>query len=401
MNVNALLDRLSGRVLAIAVTVLLLAAAFFVFVGGGEDRALTAHFSRAVAIYEGSEVRLMGVRIGTVEAVVPEGDSVRVEMTYDSEYKLPKGAKAAIITPTLVADRFVQITPAYTEGAVLENGADIPLASTGTPVELDRIYRSLADLSEALGPNGMNKDGALSSVLSSGANALRGQGDLANKTLLSLSRAVEVFGDNRGPLFDTISQLSELTATLAANDAVVNQFIGDLTGVSAQLAGERDDLGKALASLAKVVTTVRGFVKDNRAALTSNIEDLTSVLGVLAKERASLATAIQLAPLGLGNLTLAYDVKTGSIGSRVQFGPTVQSLGNVLCDIVVNAKIPNPQLACEVLKALTKPLAQPGTDLAAGIQLPGLKVPSGTPSDSASALAERAQSLADLLGGGR
>lgn len=398
---QALLDRLSGRILAIAVTVLLLGAGFLVFVGGNEERALTAYFSRAVAIYEGSEVRLMGVRIGTVEAVVPEGDSVRVEMTYDSEYKLPAGAKAAIITPTLVADRFVQVTPAYTEGAVLEDGAEIPLASTGTPVELDRIYRSLADLSEALGPNGMNKKGALSSVLSSGADALRGQGDLANKTLLNLSRAVETFGDNRGPLFDTVSQLSELTATLAANDAVVNEFIGDLSGVSAQLAGERDELATALASLAKVVTTVRGFVKDNRAALTSNIEDLTSVLGVLAKERDSLATAIQLAPLGLGNLTLAYDVKTGSIGSRVQFGPTVQSLGNVLCDIVVNAKIPNPQLACEVLKAVTAPLAQPGTDVAAGVQVPGLKVPSSTPTDGASALAERAQSLADLLGGGR
>ncbi len=398
---TTLLDRLSGRVLAIAVTVLLLAATLFVFLGGGADRTLTAHFSRAVAIYEGSEVRLMGVRIGTVEAVVPEGESVRVEMTYDREYKLPRGAKAAIITPTLVADRFVQITPAYTEGAVLEDGADIPLASTGTPVELDRIYRSLADLSEALGPNGMNKEGALSSVLSSGADALRGQGDLANRTLLSLSRAVEVFGDNRGPLFDTITQLSGLTTTLAANDAVVNQFIGDLTGVSAQLAGERDDLGRALASLANVVTTVRGFVKDNRAALTSNIEDLTSVLGVLAKERDSLATAIQLAPLGLGNLTLAYDVKTGSIGSRVQFGPTVQSLGNVLCDIVVNAKIPNPQLACEVLKALTAPLAQTGPGVPAGAQAPGAKVPATTPSDGASALAERAQSLADLLGGGR
>lgn len=398
---SALLDRLSGRTLAVAVTVLLAAATFFVFLDGGGDRTLTAHFSRAVAIYEGSEVRLMGVRIGTVEAVVPEGGSVRVEMTYDSEYPLPKDAKAAIITPTLVADRFVQITPAYTEGAVLEDGADIPLADTGTPVELDRIYRSLADLSEALGPNGMNEKGALSAVLSSGADALRGQGELANRTLLSLSRAVETFGDNSGPLFDTISQLSDLTATLAANDAAVNQFVGELTGVSAQLAGERDELSTALASLAEVVTTVRGFVKENRAALTSNIEDLTSVLGVLAEERDSLATAVQLAPLGLGNLTLAYDVKTGSIGSRVQFGPTVQSLGNVLCDIVVNAKVPNPQLACQVLKALTAPLAQPGTDLAAGIQLPGIKLPSGTPSDGAAALAERAQGLADLLGGNR
>jgi phospholipid/cholesterol/gamma-HCH transport system substrate-binding protein len=52
VNASTLLDRLSGRALAIAVAVLLLAATFFVFVGGGDgDRTVTAHFSRAVAIY--------------------------------------------------------------------------------------------------------------------------------------------------------------------------------------------------------------------------------------------------------------------------------------------------------------------------------------------------------------
>ena len=377
--------------LAIAVAVLLVGATLFVFVGGNEERTVTAHFSRAVAIYPGSEVRLMGVRIGTVDAVVPEGSSVRVEMHYDATYKLPAAAKAAIVTPTLVADRFVQLAPAYTGGPVLADGADIALPDTGNPVELDRIYRSLADLSDALGPNGANSKGALSSVLSSGANALRGQGALANRTLLEMSRAVQTFGDNSGPLFRSVRQLSELTSTLAANDAFVNQFVGDLTGVSAQLAGERGDLSQALAELARVVSTVRGFVHDNKAALTSNIKDLSSVLGVLAKERDSLSTAIQLAPLGLGNLALAYDVKTGSIGSRVQFGPTVQSLGNVLCDVVVNSGIPNPQLACEVLKAITAPLAQSGTDVAAGIQVPGLRKSTG---------ASR-RTFADMLGGAR
>ncbi|WP_183407656.1 MCE family protein [Nocardioides marmoriginsengisoli] len=372
---SALLDRLSGRTLAIVVALLLVGATLVTFVGGsGGDRTVSAHFSRAVAIYPGSEVRLMGVRIGTVDAVVPEGESVRVEMTYDSAYKLPADAKAAIITPTLVADRFVQLGPAFTSGKVLADGADIPLPDTGTPVELDRIYRGLADLSTALGPNGANKKGALSALLSSGADALRGQGALANDTLLNMSKAVQAFGDNSGALFSSVRQLSELTSTLAANDSVVTQFIGDLSGVSAQLAGERGELSRALASLSRVVTTVRGFVKNNKAALTSNIRDLTTVLGALAKERDSLGTALQLAPLGLGNLTLAYDVKSGTIGSRVQFGPTVQSLGNVLCDIVVNSRVPNPGLACQVLKALTAPLAQRGSDLAAGIQIPGIKL---------------------------
>jgi len=389
VNANTLLDRLSGRVLAITVAVLLVAATLLIFVGGSEDKKVTAHFSRAVAIYKGSEVRMMGVKIGSVTAVVPEGDSVRVEMTYDSHYKLPASAKAAIVTPTLVADRFVQLAPAYTGGAVMRSGADIPLDKTGTPVELDRIYRSLANLSQALGPNDANVHGALASVLHSGANALRGQGALANRTLLSMSQAIQAFGDNSGALFSSVRQLSQLTEVLATNDAFVQQFIGDLAGVSSQLAGERNDLRTALASLARVVTVVRTFVHDNRQALTTNVKNLTGALGALAKEKDSLATALQLAPLGLGNLTLAYDVKTGSIGSRVQFGPTAQSLGNVLCDVVVNAGVKNSQLACQVLEKLLAPLAQHGTDIGAGIQLPGFNVSAKAP----------ATGLDSLLGG--
>ena len=48
-----------------------------------------------------------------------------------------------IVTPTLVADRFVQLTPVYTEGPTMADGADIALPDTGVPVELDRIYASL------------------------------------------------------------------------------------------------------------------------------------------------------------------------------------------------------------------------------------------------------------------
>ncbi|MBO9520568.1 MAG: MCE family protein [Nocardioidaceae bacterium] len=385
------LDRLSGRVLAVLVAALLLAATFFVFLGGGETRHVTAHFSRAVAIYPGSELRLMGVRIGQVDAVVPEGDSVRVEMSYDASYELPADAKAAIVTPTLVADRFVQIGPAFEPGdRRLADDADIPLAKTGSPVELDRIYKSLADLSTALGPNGANRNGALSSVLSAGANALRGQGALANRTLLSMSRAVQTFGDNSGALFSSVRQLSELTEVLASNDAFVNQFMGDLAGVSAQLVGERGDLRTALAALARVVDTVRTFVHDNKAALTSNVRDLSSVLGTLAKEKDALGTALQLGALGLSNLTLAYDVKTGTIGSRVQLGPTGQSLGNVLCDVVVNAKIANAGLACQVLKKITAPLSG-STNIGAGVQNDAPKLGSQVP----------ATTIGGLLGGGR
>ncbi len=109
-------------------------------------------------------------------------------MEYDPQYKLPAGAKAAIVTPTLTADRFVQIAPSYTGGAVMPDHARIPLPETGTPVELDRISQALSDLTQALGPNGANKNGSLNTLLTAGTKALRGNGQLGNETLTTSPR---------------------------------------------------------------------------------------------------------------------------------------------------------------------------------------------------------------------
>jgi virulence factor Mce-like protein len=352
---KGMLSRVSPKPLAIAAVLVLLATTLFVFQGTPRTRTVTAYFDRTVSVYKGSEVRVMGVRIGTVTAIVPEGDRVRVAMEYDEEYKLPADAKAAIITPTLTADRFVQIAPAYGGGDVMADKAKIALQETGTPVELDRIYQSLSDLTQALGPNGANKNGALDDLLTAGTKALRGNGKLGNETLLNLSAAVQTFGDNSGPLFDSVRNMSQLTDTLAANDRFVNSFMGDLTSVSSQLSAERGNLRQALAALARAVGTVRTFVHDNKDMLETDVRQLTEVVGILAKQKDSLNTVARLGALGLNNLAIAYDVKSASIGSRVQFGPQFSSFGNVLCDVVQNSDVPDKEFTCELLKTIVKP----------------------------------------------
>jgi ABC-type transporter Mla subunit MlaD len=285
----------------------------------------------------------------------------------------------------------------------MQDGADIPLDKTASPVEHDPLYKSLGDHSTALGPNRANKTGALSELISAGANALKGQGALANETINNLSDAAQVFGDNSGALFSSVRQLSQLTSVLAANDRFVNQFMGDLAGVSSQLAGERDELQGALAALARAVGTVRTFVHDNKGQVKGNIEDLTVVLGALAKEREALATAIQLGPLGLGNLTTAFDVKTGTIGARVQFGdacaqympclPTPKSLGTVLCDVVVNSGIQSPGSICDLLKQVSALLP----DLGGAVSTAGNSAPAARTATSGNVTPRR--SLVGLLGG--
>ncbi len=332
----------------------LLVLALLNFPGSG-PQTVTAHFDRAVAVYPGTDLRVMGVQIGEVTAVVPDGNSVRVEMTYDREYKLPADAKAAVVTPTLVADRFVQVFPAYGSGPAMPANGDIPLERTQTPIELDQMYRALDDLSVTLGPKSGSTKGALDNLLTAGAKALDGNGAQGSKAIRKMSAAADVFARNRGPLFANVRALAELTDTLAANDSTVQAFIGDLTSVSGQLADDRDELKKMLASLARVLGTVQGFVKENRAVLGKDIELLGSLLDRVDRQKEAVGLVVQKGALAMGNLAVAFEPSTGTFGSRVQVAPGIQFRPDqFMCQTLINAGA--PQEACTVLTNLLQPL---------------------------------------------
>lgn len=351
-------SRINGRALAVAVAVLLLATTFFTVRQPEETKTVTAHFPRAVSVYVGTEVRILGVNVGRVTAVVPEGNSVRVEMEYDAEVDVPADAKAAIVTPTLVADRFVQLTPAYTDGdRVMADEADIALPDTGVPVELDRIYASLRDLSQALGPNGVNRDGTLDNLLRAGAEGLDGQGAAGNEMIQQLSQAAETFGQGAGPLFDTVTELATFTGTLAENDQLVRAFMKDLAGVSSSLVSERGELQAALRAVARAVGTVESFVKDNRAALVGDVQQLTRVVRTINSERESIDTALRVAPVAIGNLTVAFNNETGSIGSRIGLNGNIADADGFLCALVQQSELSRPlkNTACELFERLLEP----------------------------------------------
>ena len=352
------LSRINPRAAAVAVAVILLTATFFFVRQPEPSKTVTAHFPRAVSVYKGTDVRVLGVNVGRVTAVIPEGNSVRVEMQYDADVEIPKDAKAMVVTPTLVADRFVQLGPVYTEGPVMKDGADIPLPDSGVPVELDRIYASIRDLAEALGPNGVNKDGTLNHLLEAGAHALDGQGQRGNEMIRQLSEAAATFGQGAGPLFDTVSELATFTNTLATNDRLVRAFIKDLAGVSASLVSERREIQKALAAVADSVGTVKNFVQDNRKALVTDLEKLTRTLKTINSERDSLDTALDVAPVAMNNLVLAYNTPSGTIGSRIGIQQNIWDADGFLCAIVQQSSMPkvSKDLACTIFEQLLEPV---------------------------------------------
>jgi phospholipid/cholesterol/gamma-HCH transport system substrate-binding protein len=345
---------LTKLVLPVVLFALVVVGLVIFLFSGGHQKTLTAEFPRAVSIYQGSDVRVLGVPIGKIDSVTPSGTDVIVTMHYDADVLIPQNAKAVIVSPSIVGDRFVQLTPAYSGGPVLATGATLDQSRTAVPLELDQIYSSLDDLTVALGPNGANKKGALTDLLDTTAANFGGQGKKFHQTIQSFSRLSGTLADNKDQLFGSVRQLEGFVHTLSHNDRTVRGFNTSLSSVSHMLKGERGDLAASLHNLGIAMRQVSGFVKDNRAILGKNITGLDQVTKILVKQRSALAETLRDAPLALNNLALTYNPQAGTLDTRANIGELGHQItsdpATFLCGILDQAN--QGGQACDAIKQL-------------------------------------------------
>ncbi|MDQ3905641.1 MAG: MCE family protein [Actinomycetota bacterium] len=333
------------RVIAAACVLGLLVAVGVWWLAPRPGRTITAYLISAVAVYPGNPVLVLGVPVGQITAVQPQGRVVKVVMSVDRSVQVPAEASALVIEPSLVTGRSIQLIPAYTAGPTMPDGGVIPVQRTAVPFGIDDLSRAANDLATMLGPTGVNRHGALSDALDVGAANLRGNGQAINDTIGNVSALSQTLAGSRKQLFATVTQLQSFVSTLAANDAQVRQFTTQLADVANFLAAERGDLGAALRELSRALGEVAGFVQDNRALLKSNVDRLTEVTAVLVRQRQALGEIIDLAPTGLSNLNNAYNASSGTLDTRAN---------------IEELRAPPILLVCELLRRST-PRQLPGT----------------------------------------
>jgi phospholipid/cholesterol/gamma-HCH transport system substrate-binding protein len=357
---NNAASRFAGlsKVLTAFVVLALLAAVFLLFTNEGREKTIVADFKVANSLYNENEVRIMGVPVGKVTKIEPIGDRVRVTLEYDGDIKLPADAKAVVISPSVVGDRFIQLGPAYTGGPVLPDNARLGLDRTAVPVELDDVFKSIDNLALALGPEGANKDGALSRLIGSTAEQFEGQGEQLAATLENFAKLSTTLDNNDEELFASIRELDEFNALLRRNDDDVRKFFDSTADVSEVLADERDDLADTIKALQEALTEVRDFVRENRTAIRGNVDNLESIAALLADRSEEIDHLLAEAPTSLANLGLA-GVGLG-VAARANLGELVENLSpiTVICAALGQAD-PGGGALCPLLEGIVG-LIDPG-----------------------------------------
>ncbi|MFD1813563.1 MCE family protein [Rhodococcus gannanensis] len=275
---------------------------------------LTAEFPSTTGLYVGDDVRVLGVSVGTVDAITPGRESATVTMSLRRGVRVPENAKAVVMATSLVSGRFVQLTPAWVDGPYLDAGTAIPLERTAVPVEWDEIKTELDKLTAALGPQGDDPQGSFGRFVDTAADNLDGgNGPAVNAALRGLADTMSTLADGRTDLFGTVRSLQTFVTALSNSDEQIVQFGGRLATVADVLSSSSDQLGVALTDLDVAVRDVQRFLSANTDALAHSVGELAAATQVLADKRPEIEQILHVAPTALVNFYNLYQPAQGSL----------------------------------------------------------------------------------------
>ncbi|HZZ49023.1 MAG TPA: MCE family protein [Pseudonocardia sp.] len=273
---------------------------------GGSPMHVTAQFRDSVGLYPGNDVSVLGVKVGKVTTIRPFGTHVTVDLEIDPDIKIPADASAVTLSPSVVTDRRVELTPVYRGGPTMQNGALIPLDRTRTPVEIDRLFSAVDRLAAQLKatPGGSS---AISDALDAAAGTFQGNGQRLNKALHGFSAAVGVGADQRDKLVDLIRRVDRLTQASARNDGTIRSFTSDLDAATALLDQQGPHLVEVLDRSSDLLEQIDRLLAENRGLIKDNVSNLDETAHTMAGRTQELAESADQLPTTFQNLLNIID----------------------------------------------------------------------------------------------
>lgn len=286
-----------------------------------------AYFDNTNGLYTGDEVRILGVAVGTIDEIEPQPDATKVTFSVESQYPVPADVQAAVLSPSLVSARAIQLVPAYSGGPKLEAGATIPRERTAVPVEWDDFRQQLEKLSGSLQPTTPGGPSAVGEFINTAAANLRGQGDTARDTVIKLSQAVSALGDHSTDIFSTVRNLQLLVSALSSSSDLLAAFNTNLADITTVLSNTPNEVADATQGLDTAVTDLRAFVADNREGLGVTFDRLSAITTALNDSRGDVKQVLHITPTVFQNFTNIYQPAQSAISgilAPVNFANTVQ-----------------------------------------------------------------------------
>ena len=258
---------------------------------------LKARFVDANGLREGSEVRLAGVRVGSVERIVllepspvPNAPRVEAQMTIDSTIdgrpaneRIRSDSQAQQGSPSLLGNEMlINITPGTAMGKPVEDGAILPASSSNT---VNDFATSGTDLAQRLSKLSDEISGMVRSVKD-------GQGTVGR-----------LFSDEAlyNNLNATIRETQDVMTDIRSSRGSAGRFINDpalynnANEIAVQMKAIADDLRAGRGTAGKLLTDDEFYARINRTAdrLDRSVDQINLMIDEINAGRGTLGKLIR------------------------------------------------------------------------------------------------------------
>lgn len=250
----ALLDKKTAgdlvRLLVFIVVTSLATGILIVLIGNlnfASTRDYKAVFTNATGVNKGDDVRVAGVKVGTVKSIeIVERTRALVSFTVADATAVNGGTNATIRYRNLVGQRYISLTQDVGDTARLPEGGTIPIDRTQPALDLTVLFNGFKPLFQALSPADINK--------------------------LSYE-IVQVFQGEGGTLEGLLQHTASVTSTLADRDEVIGELIENLNQVLVHIGDRDEQLSRLIGSFRQLI----GGLKDDRQAILTSLDDISAL----------------------------------------------------------------------------------------------------------------------------
>jgi phospholipid/cholesterol/gamma-HCH transport system substrate-binding protein len=233
---------------ALGVAVIVLA---IVFLGGSSGHKYTLVFQNAGQLVPDNQVLIGGSPVGSVESI-DLSDNNLAEVHVEVSQELHEGTTATIRATSLsgVANHYVSISPGPNSSPALDEGAELGLSSTTTPVDIDQFFNTF--------PPSVRK--GLSNFIKGNAAIYTGADPEANQ-------AYKYFGP-------ALNRTDAFVKELNADQNLFSRFIVSSSKLATTVAGRGEELSGAISN----ANTAFSAIATQNVALDQSLRRLPPVM---------------------------------------------------------------------------------------------------------------------------
>jgi phospholipid/cholesterol/gamma-HCH transport system substrate-binding protein len=252
----------------------------------GSTRSYHAQFADVAGLRVGDDVRAAGVRVGRVQGIEIAHHGAEVAFDLTADQPLLATTKIVMRYQNLLGQRYLALVQGPERGAVLPDGATVPLVRTSPGFDLTELLNGFRPLFDALRPEDVN------TLATSVVKVLQGEGGTVESLLEQTGRLTNFLADRDQVVGEVVSNLTPVLVDLASRGTQLRGTVKELRALMTGLARDRRSIGSSIDGMSQLIGSTSQLLEEARVPTVRAVKRFRTVMDLFMENRKDFVGAL-------------------------------------------------------------------------------------------------------------